>query len=430
MNKLFLILAIVFGNIMLSNAQIQTEQVKDTTLKSIQLFPMANQLAFPVVRLNSTEQLELHFDDLKAGYKNYFYTFQLCNSDWTPAMVTYFDYMKGFNNNRITTFRNSNYAQTRYTHYSAVLPEKASTPIKSGNYLLKVYTDSDTSKVAFTKRFVVLDDKVTGAAQMLQPVGQQVYNTHQRVIIRLNTQGLNITNAHQQLKVVVLQNQRWDDVTKNVLPTFIRGRDVEYNTETDFVFPAGREWRWADLRSFRYLTDRMAKSEFTKNGNSIQLKADAERKSLRYTFFRDINGLYTIENVDNINSYWQADYANVKFAFAPPNGEAIAGKDVYLIGKLTNYKLDETSKLKFNNDTKQYETNLTLKQGFYNYQYATANTNDKNKFLDIAPIEGNYWEAENTYQILIYYRPFGARYDELVGYTSASSLNGRVGPGY
>lgn len=36
--------------------------------------------------------------------------------------------------------------------------------------------------------------------------------------------------------------------------------------------------------------------------------------------------------------------------------------------------------------------------------------------------EGNWFEATNDYTIFIYHRPFGSRYDHLVGvYTAASN---------
>jgi hypothetical protein len=425
--SLILVCTCFFANV---NAQNNAECLKDTLVKTAMLFPTGNQLGFPLIKPNTTDQLELHFDDLNGGYKNYYYTFQLCNADWSNAMVTYFDYIKGFTNNRINTFRVSSIAQKKYTHYSAVLPERNCVPTKSGNYLLKVYLDSDTSKIVFTKRFIVMDEKVIAAAQITQPLGSSVFNTHQRILVRVNSQGLALTNAHQQLKLVVLQNQQWENNSKNVLPTFVRGKDIEYNTETDFVFQAGREWRWADLRSFRFWSDRVAKGEMLKGENKVHLRPDANRSGLRYSFFRDLNGLFTIENTDNINPYWQSDYAKVHFYYTPPFNTAFANKNLYLIGKLTNYELNEQYKLKFNEVTKQYETALLLKQGFYSYQYTLVNDEDKNKTSSLATTEGNYWETENTYQVLIYYKPFGARYDELVGYTTVSSLNGRIGPGF
>lgn len=426
--SVFLVLTTIVSHTL--SGQGINEEVRDTAIHTAMLFPYGNQLGFPVIKLNATDQLELHFDDLNAGYKNYFYTYQLCNADWTPGLVTYFDYLKGFTNNRINTFRIASIAQRKYTHYQAYLPERTCMPTRSGNYILKVFADSDTTKLVFSKKFIIIDEKVTAAAQMLQPLGANVFNTHQRIIVRLNAQSLPLTNAHQQLKLVVLQNQRWDNASKNVLPTFIRGKDIEYNTENDFVYQAGREWRWADLRSFRFLTDRVAKGEMLKGDNTILMKPDGNRSGLRYAFFRDINGMYTIENIDNVNPYWQGDYAKVSFSYAPPNNQPFEGKDLYIIGKMTNYELNNKTKLTFNREKGLYETMLTLKQGFYNYQYMLLNTNDVTKKGDLSTTEGNYWETENTYQVLIYYRPFGARVDELVGFATVNSLNGRVGPGF
>jgi hypothetical protein len=427
---LVLLFVTVVGLPLFTNAQPIKEYVADTSLATAMLFPKNNQLGFPLIRVGETEALELHFDDLEAGYKNYFYTYQLCNADWTPGMVTYFDYMKGFTNNRLNTFRISSIAQRKYTHYSALLPEKTCLPTRSGNYILKVYKDSDTTKTVFTKKIIILEEKISAAGQIVQPLNYNTSLLNQRIIVRLNTQGLALANAHQQLKLVVMQNQRWDNSFGNILPTFVRGKDIEYNTEANFVFQAGREWRWLDLRSFRFLSDRIGKGTMDKGGNTIVLRTDASRKGLRYQFFQDLNGLYTQENIDNVNPYWQSDYANVNFSYQTPDGEPVANKALYVIGKMTNYELNERTKLKYNSATRKYETMLRLKQGFYNYQYLTVEEGNQNSVGDISTTEGNFWETENTYQILIYYKPFGARVDEVVGFASVNSLNGRIGQGY
>ncbi len=71
---------------------------------------------------------------------------------------------------------------TRYTHYQAMLPDRSSTPTRSGNYILKVFRNNDTSNLYFTKRFLVVDNKVAIAAQIKQPFSPQLYLTDQRVM--------------------------------------------------------------------------------------------------------------------------------------------------------------------------------------------------------------------------------------------------------
>ena len=94
-----------------------------------------------------------------------------------------------------------------------------------------------------------------------------------------------------------------------------------------------------------------------------------------------------------------------------------------LYGELTNYELTERTKMVFNKETGMYETSQFLKQGNYDYIYVTADRKTKRISADVT--EGNWWETENNYTILIYYRPLGGRADELVGMTQVNSLANR-----
>src|ERR1700759_1653527 len=78
------------------------DDIYSNSIGTPQLYPAGNQLAYPIIRLNSSDQLELHFDDFDADVKEYSYTFQLCNSDWTPAQVSEFDFIRGFSQIRIS----------------------------------------------------------------------------------------------------------------------------------------------------------------------------------------------------------------------------------------------------------------------------------------------------------------------------------------
>src|SRR5881398_406210 len=100
------------------------DQVLDPNIKTIMLYRFGDQLSFPVIGLGSAEGLELHFDDLDNHIKNYYYTFQLCNADWSPTVLHPFEYIRGFDNVRITTYRNSSLSTTRYIHYQANVPDR------------------------------------------------------------------------------------------------------------------------------------------------------------------------------------------------------------------------------------------------------------------------------------------------------------------
>ncbi len=404
------------------------DAVYSPRIKSAQLYPYGNQLGLPVIRLNSGEQLELHFDDLDGGVRNYAYTFQLCNADWTVAMLSQFDFIKGYSQIRLNTYRVSSIAYTKYTHYQASLPDRNCVPTRSGNYILKVFRDGDTSKLIISKRMLVVDDKAITVAQIQQPFNGQIFRTHQKIQLKVNlNEQLNIVNHLQQLKVVILQNNRWDNAITDLRPSFFSRNQLEFNTENDCIFPSGKEWRWLDLRSFRLQSDRVATANYSTTATEVFVKPDMDRSAQRFNFFRDNNGMYIIECIESLNPLWQADYATVNFSFVPPNNNILIGKDVYLFGQLTNYNLNEEVKMVFNADKRVYETSLFLKQGYYDYCYVTIDKNAKKRNASFDFTEGNYWESENDYTILVYYRQLAGRADELVGYTRINSLTGRQG---
>ncbi len=405
------------------NAQ-HVERVYVPFIKTAQLFESGNQQGLPVYVLNSNRKLQLEFDDLEGNVKNYYYTFVLCDYNWRPSNLNVFDYIKGFTQNRINTYRFSSIAFTRYTHYQAFLPDQNAIPTQSGNYLLKVFLDGDTSKTVFTKQMMVVEPKAIINAAVVQPFTPQLFNTHQRVRFSANIKDINSFSAAQQIKVVVLQNNRWDNAKKDILPTFVRGSVLEYNTENVGVFPGGKEWRWLDLRSFRLLSDRADSSSSNNKTTDIFLKTDVNRSGQRYVYFPDYNGMYNIVTYESINPLWQGDYATVHFKFDTENSIEYNYKDVYLAGQFTGYQLTDDWKLKFNPSTGLHECRAFLKQGYYNYTYVSVDQkNPEQQF----PLEGNYWETENSYTVLVYYKSFTDRNDRLIGCSTINSRTDRPG---
>jgi len=397
-------------------------------IRSPQLFAYGNQLGYPIIRLNSGDRLELQFDDLDADVKNLSYTYVLCNADWTPAQLTEFDYIRGFSQARIPGYKFSSMGLTRYTHYHAVIPDPNCVPIRSGNYLLKVFADGDTSRLAFTRRFLVAEDGVTIGAQILLPFGPDLSRTHQKLQFTINMRGLNISSPTQQIKVVILQNHRWDIARRNIRPTFYSGNNMQFTSDDDYNFAAGKEWRWLDIQSLRYHSDRIQRVNTSKTSTDVYLVPDADRSRQPYYFYKDYDGQYFIQTTESVNPNWQTDYATVHFSFVPPGNSPFPDKDVYLLGQMTDYSLSDSTKMRFNAEHGVYETAQFLKQGFYNYSYVTVNATDPDRIPSFDFTEGNNQETENDYLILVYYRDLTGRADQLVGMADLNTLNGRGQP--
>ena len=414
-------LTVVFAFIFSLVVQAQPDLARASHVKTIRLNRAGDPLSYPIVRLNSADQLELHFDDLDGGVKNYYYTIQLCNADWNPAQLNYFDYVKGFSQVRINNYKASSISLTRYTHYQASIPDRNCQPTRSGNYLLKVFLDGDTGKLVFTKRILVVDEKMNVAVQVTQPFNQQYFQTHHRLQVQLETTNFDVRYPQQQLQLKILQNYRWDNLISLNQPTFIRQGLLQYNNENTMLFPAGKEFRWLNLRSFRLLGDRITKQQNTNSAFELFVKEDQPRLPRQYFYYRDLNGLYVNETIDNLNPFWNADYARIHFTFRPKDGLVYAKGDLVVFGELSNYGKDADAVLKFNADKGIYEGSMLLKQGYYDYQYAVRTTDNGQMLYNSLLPEQDAWETENNYMVLVYYRELGGRADQLIALRQINS---------
>jgi hypothetical protein len=77
--------------------------------------------------------------------------------------------------------------------------------------------------------------------------------------------------------------------------------------------------------------------------------------------------------------------------------------------------------MRYNADRHGYEGQVFLKQGYYEYIFVTAEKGATTGDMEL--IEGSWYETENTYQLFVYYRSFGNRYDEVIGYKATDSYN-------
>lgn len=401
------------------------DHIYRSNIRSVKLFKNGDQTAFPILQLGTSEQLELHFDDMEGDIKNYYYTLQLCQADWTPANVQPFDYLRGFISNRIFTYRPSSMVQTRYTHYQTFLPERNGGPTKGGNYLLKVYLNDDTTRLAFTRRVLVVNKRVNVSGLVQQPFNGNLLQTHQRVQVGVTPLNMPMNAfSPNDIRVVLLQNDRWNTAKIINRPTLFQGNYYEYNDEEFSNFPAGQEWRWVDLRSFRLRSERVLRivDSDTSARTDVYINPDKERGKQLYLYYRDINGHWMQENRDNPNPFLQGEYAWIHFTFIPPGNLPYQGKEVYVYGELTGYEVKEENRMIYDPAKGYYTKALFLKQGFYNYAYLTMDDRRREETPSLENTEGNYWGTENQYMVLVYFRPFGGRADELIGQTTLRSL--------
>lgn len=372
--------------------------------------------SFAIIKLNSDEQVELDFDDLRGGSRYYYYTIEHCDGDWNSSNLSTTDYLQNFNEDKILDYSYSSATLQKYTHYTIKFPNNYIKPKISGNYVLKVYEDDDRSKMILTRRFYVVNPKVSVTAQIVPSSDNSTRQTNQKINFQINYGGLTVQNPNRDIRTWVMQNQIDATGQFTTQAQYIRGSQLIYSDLSTNNFPAGNEFRHFDTRSLRLKSDRVS-AMYRDTANTVVLLTDQSRNNNNYTFLYDNDGEYYVLNQDGAGvPATDADYTHVYFSLA--GGKTGAEGSAYIVGQFNNYKLDDRSRLDYDDKGKFY-THLFLKQGVYDYEYVWVDKATKKP--DFTALEGSYFETENKYQVLVYYKPPTARWEELVGFEVVST---------
>jgi hypothetical protein len=384
-------------------------------IKTVQCFNTQKEQSLPVIALGTGEQLLFSFDDLTGGSQEYWYTIEHCTSDWKSSRLSTIDYLESFRDDRIINYKYSFNTLQKFTNYQIMLPNEQIRPKIAGNYLLKVYLQGNLQKPVISQRFYVVNNLINVGAEVAPSA--QVANRFKNQKINFTVfHKMPIQNPQTDLKAVVMQNNNPETAILNTKPTFIRQGSLVYNDLNTNDFPAGNEFRKFDIRSLRYKAEHVQEI-FRDSVNNVVLFEDLSGNANKYTNVIDENGNFFIRNQEGRDDNTDSDYANVLFTLqsAPPTIEG----EAYVVGRFNNYVLSKDNQLNYEPSRKRFSTNLKLKQGLYDYKYVWLDK--KTGKVDQTIFEGSFFETENTYQVFVYYRKPGMRWEELIGYTSLNS---------
>jgi hypothetical protein len=389
------------------------ETIEPEYIRTIEFKGTASQSRLPIIELG--QKLQLSFDDIIGNEADYFYTIEHFNFDWTPSDLSKGEYLDGFDDVRIETYENSFNTLQLYSNYKLSIPNRETRALKkSGNYLLRIFNDD--GEIVFSRKFMVLERLLSVAVEIKRSRIIKNIDQQQVVQFKINAPNLLLINPKQNVKTLVLQNNNLKTAITDLKPLYTIGSELIYRYDQEAAFWGGNEFLFFDNKDIRSATNgvrAVALNELYENF----LFTNIDRSVRPYTYNPDINGNFQVRNLyASQNQNIEADYVLMHFNLQ--HYGSLGDKEIHIYGNFNNWTIDQTTYMRYNEKTDTYQNTRLFKQGFYNYKYVMVNRDGS---VEQGPISGNFWETENQYTVLVYYRAPGSRFDRLMGEGSANS---------
>lgn len=399
----------------------QRHEILDRQLHTLQVVVNDDPLLPPIMNLGGGNHLEIGFDEFSHEYHRYIYKVEHCNADWSPSTEIFeSDYMNGFNGEPIEDYEKSFNTTVLYTHYSLRIPNENISLKLSGNYKLTVYNDEGDEPVpVLTACFSLVEPGVGIGATVSTNTDIDFNKSHQQVDFSVNYGLVKVIDPHRELKTVVMQNRRWDNCVVNPKPNIQAANKIEFTHNRQLIFPAGNEYHKFEILDVHIPTLNVDRMEWFDPYYHATLYPNQTARN--YLYDEDQNGTFIIRNSDDEDVATTCDYVFTHFTLKSPQ---LPGGEVYLNGEWTYNRFIPEYRMTYNRETQAYEATALLKQGYYNYNYLFVPDGETQG--NSGRTDGNFYETENEYIILVYHRPNGGRYDKLVGYRRMNfKINGK-----
>ena len=393
------------------SAYAQQHEIRSENIASLQVVSGKDWLGDAVIRLGSSDRLTISFDDLTHQYHRYVYSLTHCEPDWTPTEGLFTsDYISGFQDGiTIDNYQESINTNQLYNHYTLRIPNSSCAPKISGNYQLDII-DDDTKDVVATARFMVTENIANISTTILTDTDIDVRKSHQQLNLRLDyPQKLRATNPREQFRVLVMQNHRSDNQVWCPPAPVMRPGTLEWTHTKDLIFPAGNEFHKFEMLDVHRNSMGVESLQWDGVWYHAHLFHDYPRRA--YVYDEDADGAFYIRNSDNIENDITSEYVKVNFYLDTPRLDG----EVYVDGKWTYNGLSEKYLMEYDDENKWYHVEIPLKYGYYSYQYLNILPAYSQRLTPTGETEGDFFQTENRYLVMAYYKGNGDRFWRLVG---------------
>lgn len=396
--------------------EVQTEIIPPYNIKTVSFVQNGNNVV-PIFELGDT--FSFQFDDLFGNEANYYFEVIHCDYNWKPTDIPKTDYISGFDNQRITDYVNSFNTLQVYSHYRLPFPNQFTSQLRiSGNYMLRILNED--KEVIFSRKFILYENHATVAAQVKRSRDVTNIDYKQNLDFSILSNDIVFQTPLQNVKVLLLQNGNFNTAIKNVPPQYTIGNQLVYKYDKETQFWGGNEFLYFENKDIRAASNNVGRVGANNDIYNAYLYTNQARANQIYSVYQDVNGNFVVKNINASNNEIEADYAWVYFSLSAPTFRSTT-KDIYINGMFNNYSLSPEYKMDYNTEKGLYEKAVMIKQGFTNFQYTIA---DKKGTIDYQnAIDGNFYQTENEYTILVYYKESTDRYQRVIGKGNANSIN-------
>ena len=412
MKRLLVILCVVLAVNSFMKAQYRT-RIYDSNIKTLQVLLNNQPLLVPIIEMNSTEEIVVSFDELSYEASNFYYKIVHCDASWNESDLVSMEYLDGFDGGMITTYDYSVNTTVNYIHYTVHFPNEDVRLKLSGNYAVKIARDGDFEDgLVATACFSVVESLVNVDVEISGLTTKELNGKYQALALDVVDNGVGALDKMQDFIVVVRQNGRRDSESFFLSPTYVNGDRLRYENREELEFEGGNQYRSIDFSSVHTYGAGIDHIDFENGVYQVVLESDKMRVGDKEAYSMDAHGGYLVNLQKSNDSDIEADYMWVHFYYLAdaPFWDA----KLYILGDLVYNEESVENEMRYDMLGRFYSKSLLLKQGGYNYLYAL-----KSKFgseMSVVQTEGSFWESRNRYEVLVYYRPFGARYERLVGF--------------
>lgn len=395
-----------------SAADATSQAILHPAFKSLQVRVNGQQISVPVIVLDSSDRIEIVFDELADERRYMRYELIHCDSQWRPDNLVDSEFLDGFNIADVEDYDFSRATLMHYVNYRITLPNSQMHFTASGNYVVRVYPEDDPDETILRARFSVSEAVMAVDGNVTSRTDIDTNASHQQLELTVDSREWPVDNLYDDLTVVITRNgDAQSDVTV-AHPLRVQGTKAVYEHLRPLIYNAGNEFRRFEIVSTLYPGRGVASIDYIDPLYHFTLAADEPRSYDRYRYDETQHGRFFIREYGSADSDTEADYAIVHFSLAMPE---LKDTDIYVDGDMTGHRLDPSTHMIYNPATGCYELSLLLKQGAYNYQYVSRRAGES--AASPSRIEGDFHETSNEYLIKVFHRPRGARYDRLLGAT-------------